>query len=101
MLRWLKKRMRRVNCCMIVVYWLVGVLLVYYLFQAEILLLKSSSLVENTDAIRNLHKNQETIDDIKSLHEKQERKGDVDPEENMMIKRKKPALRSHVDLYAD
>ena len=92
--------MRRVNCCMIVVYWLVGVLLVYYLFQAEILLLKSSSLVENTDAIRNLHKNQNT-NSIKNLQKKQEWKGHVDLEENMMSKKEKPSLKSDVDFYEE
>ena len=101
MLRWLMKKMRRVNCCMIVVYWLVGVLLVYYLFQAEILLLKSSSLVENTDAIRNLHKNQENTNSIKDLHKKQEWKGDVYVEENLMSKKEKPSLKSDVDFYEE
>ena len=73
---------------MIVVYWVVGVLLVYYLFQAEILLLKSSNLVENTDAIKNLHK-------------KQEKKGDNGSIEEKTIKNTTPLIKSDVDLYEE
>ena len=87
---------------MIVVYWVVGVLLVYYLFQAEIILLKSSNLVENKDAIKNLHKKQEKRGDGDLYKENmigKKKSNVVLYEEDMISEKKDTVIKSDVDLY--
>ena len=89
---------------MIVVYWVVGVLLVYYLFQAEIILLKSSNLVENKDAIKNLHKKQEKRGDGDLYKENmigKKKSNVVLYEEDMISEKKDTVIKSDVDLYEE